>query len=310
MPITFDCPCGQRLSACDESAGQAAKCPKCGSQLTVPAPQALPRDIPVRDQPSAPLPPKRASLPAAHPLPQQQSPAADLDLPAWITTRNGLSVAFCAIVIGTIAAAVFTLCTFAVITSPDGFRAASGGSLQARSLMGVLTCSMLSGCAASVAAVIGWALCASVPPSTNARPPIYAALFSVAVAVVLALLLPFSLPSPQTASRSPAAPMPDEVRFVCWLSALLALASQVFFAAFLERVGKARGHNGLTGWIMGVAACEAIMAICLTVFFFAGRVIASFTTASLLLGFMLLLSMATNICLLYSVHQVRTTIRY
>lgn len=80
MPITFHCQCGQRLSARDELAGKATKCPKCGSQLTIPAPkadeleplspQALLGDIPVRGE--APPQASPASLPATQP----QAPAA------------------------------------------------------------------------------------------------------------------------------------------------------------------------------------------------------------------------------------------
>ena len=89
MPITFHCQCGQRLSARDELAGRATKCPKCGAQLTIPAGKAaepdrpaVHEDIPVRDEPppvpkAAPLPPiQPAPQPPVRPAPQPQSPAA------------------------------------------------------------------------------------------------------------------------------------------------------------------------------------------------------------------------------------------
>ncbi len=40
MPIVVACQCGQRFQARDELAGRQAKCPKCGSILTIPRPAA------------------------------------------------------------------------------------------------------------------------------------------------------------------------------------------------------------------------------------------------------------------------------
>ena len=37
MPIEFMCDCGQRLKVADANAGKRAKCPKCKSELRVPA---------------------------------------------------------------------------------------------------------------------------------------------------------------------------------------------------------------------------------------------------------------------------------
>lgn len=37
MPITFRCPCGERLESADEDAGQNVRCPTCDAVLTAPA---------------------------------------------------------------------------------------------------------------------------------------------------------------------------------------------------------------------------------------------------------------------------------
>ena len=56
MPISFQCSCGKRLRAADESAGKAGVCPRCGASVIVPAPQApapLPQEAPFGFAPSA-----------------------------------------------------------------------------------------------------------------------------------------------------------------------------------------------------------------------------------------------------------------
>ena len=40
MPIKVTCQCGQQFAARDELAGKRAKCPKCGTVLTIPQPHS------------------------------------------------------------------------------------------------------------------------------------------------------------------------------------------------------------------------------------------------------------------------------
>jgi predicted Zn finger-like uncharacterized protein len=82
MPIVVSCPsCSARFNAKDEWAGRKAKCPKCGTVLTVPA--AGPADAPA--PPAAPKPspspkPPAAATPAPRPVPKPEPAAAGFDV--------------------------------------------------------------------------------------------------------------------------------------------------------------------------------------------------------------------------------------
>ncbi len=71
MPIEFRCSqCSKLLRTPDETAGKQAKCPECGSILTVPTPGAA-SPPPVRPEPASPPP---ASPPPGSPFASQPSP--------------------------------------------------------------------------------------------------------------------------------------------------------------------------------------------------------------------------------------------
>ena len=55
MPIVFRCPCGKKLSAQDQHAGQQTQCPACGQMMIIPGQEApaVPGQAP---QPVAPVP--------------------------------------------------------------------------------------------------------------------------------------------------------------------------------------------------------------------------------------------------------------
>lgn len=78
MPITIACPsCAARLTAPDQAAGKAVRCPKCQAPVPVPKPPAADEGFEVVDD-APPAPPKPASKSGERPRPRP----ADDDAPA------------------------------------------------------------------------------------------------------------------------------------------------------------------------------------------------------------------------------------
>lgn len=88
MAVTFNCSCGQPLTAADEHAGRQVQCPKCGQMTAVPhALWVEPVDVndesvPPRARPPAELGPRKAT----------RSRMRDDDLPEKPSKRRGLLI--------------------------------------------------------------------------------------------------------------------------------------------------------------------------------------------------------------------------
>src|SRR5262245_59405304 len=66
MPVKISCKCGQSFTAKDELIGKTVKCPKCGNQLAIRAPQSPQQQAPQQARP-----------PAAAPQPAPAAPRLD-----------------------------------------------------------------------------------------------------------------------------------------------------------------------------------------------------------------------------------------
>jgi hypothetical protein len=248
-------------------------------------------------------------------------------LPAWVTTRNGLSVAFYALLVGTMATTVLTVWVLATIAFPGMTATVLADEQEVRTLMVLPIWSILTICAAGVAMIVGWALCCGVPKPTGGRPPLYTALASVAVAMLLVFWAQFLFPSPRQKPRSdisemkmqsPVGPMAGRsaasvltgMRICLYIAMLLSIAGQAFFAAFLGAVGKAKGGGSVAGWVVAFVSLQGMAAIWVTIFCFGAVYRPSPEAAKTLIAATLAGSLLSDICLLRLVHQVRKMIRY
>jgi hypothetical protein len=314
MLIAFKCPCGKWLSVGEEMQRQRLECPECGNDLTVPVPQEL-------TEPDV-LPPRSIA----------SQPAPDPETPAWITTRDGLSVSYYGLLFATIATIVLGTCLWLGVAYPESLVSAMKGDSNTRIILVAMYSSTLTGCMASGAMLAGWVLCCKVPARIGAQWSIYAALVSIALAFAIIVLILYFLPSPKAGSppvpdaagastwrtRDPShltrpqqpqkltVRVPTLVAIGFWLSMMLALSSQVFFTLFLGAIDISRSH----GWTVACIFFQVVAAVWVTLLCLANTSDTLSGMATFLVGVAFATNLLADVWLLYGVRRVRDTLEY